>query len=395
MGDSEWGFDSSAIVCMADEILESGEGEASKLETVSFVYDEAITSDERKFISSVEEKRKQPGHHLLDADYPPLASLPDKDQLAFPDFLDCFTDLNNGLCGAMRAGGARVLLTGHGGDEMLGSNPSPSPELGDLLSQCRLLSLHHSLQKWSVNLKRPYLEILWRDGIMSLLPRGIRLAYGLKAHSKLPPWFDPNFVKRMCLRERHLGPSDVFNFKLPSGRDQAIGFLSVVRMTSKASFRARGHIEVSHPYLHRPLIEFLQATPFGQRVRPGETRSLMRRALRDLLPEKILNRKGKKGPQEALYRAIARQWPRLQPIIKNARVCERGYMNSEALLRALERARHGCEIHSFAIIQTLSLEFWLRALEHSSSSARYTPVDALSALPPAGGIYPADAACSA
>lgn len=367
------GLDSSAIVCMADEIIENGEGETSKLETVSFVYDESTSSDERKFISSVEAKRNLLGHHLLDVDYPPLAEFPDEDRVDFPDFLDCFTNRHLGLSKAMHASGTRVLLTGHGGDEVLGSNPSPSPELGDLLVRCRFLGLHNSLQQWSAALKRPYLELLLRDGIMPLLPPRMQLACGLKSHAKLPSWFDTNFIQRMRLRERHLGPTDVFDFKLPSGRDQAIGFLSVIRMTSKASYRARGHIEVSHPYLHRPLIEFMQAIPHEQRVRPGETRSLMRRSLRNLLPEKVLKRKGKKGPEEAMFRAIAREWRRLRPMFENAKVCSGGYMNSDALLRALERAKHGCEIYSFAIIQTISLEFWLRALKQRNSKAISTP----------------------
>src|SRR4029077_376508 len=44
------GLDSSSIVCMADQIIKSGETQASGLETVSFVYDEASKSDERKYI---------------------------------------------------------------------------------------------------------------------------------------------------------------------------------------------------------------------------------------------------------------------------------------------------------------------------------------------------------
>jgi len=364
------GLDSSAIVCLADDIMESGEAEASKLETVSYVYGESSSSDERDFIGYVEEKRGRAGHYLWEEDYPPLASFPDLSELGFPDFLDCFLDRHKGLCEAMRADGARVLLTGHGGDEMLCSNPSPSPEFGDLLVRCRFLSLHRSLQTWSRALKKSYFELLWREGVMPRLPRRMQVECGLKPNFKLPPWFDAQFVDRMKLRERNLGVEDVFGFGLPSGRDQAVGFLSAMRMTSKASYRARGCIEVSHPYLHRPLVEFLQAIPFEQRVRPNEARSLMRRALRGLLPEKVLNRKTKKGPEEALFRATLRGWPRLQPIFENARVSAHGYMNAESLLTALKRARHGCELHSFALVQTISLEFWLRALERRSSVAK-------------------------
>src|SRR5260370_19080705 len=136
----------------------------------------------------------------------------------------------------------------------------------------------------------------------------------------------------------------------------------------------QGCIEATHPYVHRPLVEFLQAIPFEQKVRPAETRSLMRRALRGSVPEKILKRRSKRGPDEALFRAVAREWPQLQPMFENARCCARGYVNAEALQAALARVRHGCGLFSFALIQTLSLEFWLRALERRTSTAKNTAV---------------------
>jgi asparagine synthase (glutamine-hydrolysing) len=220
--------------------------------------------------------------------------------------------------------------------------------------------------------KKSYVGLLWKDGLVPLFPRKIQGVHTFRPHLRLPPWYDKSFVVRMDLTERYLGPRDVFGFRLPSERDQAIGFLAIMRVVSKASHRARGRIEVSHPYLHRPLIEFLQAIPFEQRIRPGETRSLMRRALGDLMPEKILRRMSKKGPEEALFRAIAREWPRLKPIFEDARVCARGYMNAKALQIALEKARHGCERNSFALLQTISLELWLRALELRSPIAKNT-----------------------
>jgi asparagine synthase (glutamine-hydrolysing) len=380
------GFDSSAIVCMADEIFGSAAAEASRIETISHVYDEAVSSDERDFIRCVEDKRGRSGRHLSDVDYPPLASFPDESRHSFPEFFDCFVDLLRGTCEAMREIGARVLLTGHGGDEMLCSNPSPAPELGDLLVQRRLLSLHRSLKVWSEASKKSYFALLWRDGVMPLLPAKLQVL--LKPVVKLPPWFDERFISDMNLDARDLETPDVFGFKSPSERDQAVGFLSAMGITSKASYRARGGIEVSHPYLHRPLVEYLQAIPFEQRARPGETRSLMRRALRDLLPAKILKRRGKKGPEEALFRALARQWPRLRPIFENTLVSAHGYTNAEALQVALGRARHGCETDSFALIQTISLEFWLRSLERRSSTAKNAalleePSARLVAAPPA------------
>jgi asparagine synthase (glutamine-hydrolysing) len=356
------GLDSSSIVCMADEIMESGDVQATKIETVSHVYGESDSSDERALIKHVEERRGRNGCHLREEDYAPLASFPIQSEISFPDFLDCFIDRHNALCEAMREDGARVLLTGHGGDQMLCSTETPAPELADLLVSFRLLQLNRRLRSWGAALKRSYFHLLW-DSTSMLLPRRIRATIGCSPNMKLPPWLHAKFAARMNLAAVNLGPDDPFGFHLPSSRDQVTWFLSAVRFISSAAYRDRGCIEVSHPYLHRPLIEFLQAVPFDQKVRPGETRSVLRRALRDLLPAEIQRRRSKRGPEEAFFRAVAREWPRLEKLFADAQVCARGYMDAEALSTALERARHGCERYSFALIKTISLEFWLRALE--------------------------------
>lgn len=364
------GLDSSSIVCMADEILATERVQASKVETVSYVYDKSKTSDERKFIQCVEEQRGGAGRHLRDEDYPTLGAFPDESQLSFPDFLDCFVNRHRALCSAMKENGARVLLTGHGGDEMLCSAQNPTPQFGDLLIEHRWRDLHRALNDWSKALKRPYLDLLWRDGLRPLLPPRLQLFCGVKPNFRLPPWFAKEFVEKMNMRERYLVSSNKLDFDLPSARDQAAGFISVMKMISKASYRARGGIETSHPILHRPLVEFLQAIPFEQRVRPGEIRSLMRRSLKGLLPEKVLNRRTKAGPTEALYRAFTRGWPRLRLMFDEPLVCARGYMDAGELKIALERVRHGCEANAFLILQTISLEFWLRAFENQRSLAR-------------------------
>src|SRR5689334_7069514 len=62
--DLSGGLDSSSIVCVADEVMKGGSVQARSLETVSAVFDESSTSDERKFISVVEQRRGQHGHHF-------------------------------------------------------------------------------------------------------------------------------------------------------------------------------------------------------------------------------------------------------------------------------------------------------------------------------------------
>ena len=137
-------------------------------------------------------------------------------------------------------------------------------------------------------------------------------------------------------------------------------------------------IDITFPFLHRPLVEFLQAIPVAQLLRPGENRSLMRRAMRGILPDKIVERKTKGNPEEVIVRALIREWPRLRLLFENARVCARGYMDRRPLLAALERARHGCEPLSSPLLSTICLELWLRAFDEGGTTRGHQNVNSIS-----------------
>ena len=91
-----------------------------------------------------------------------------------------------------------------------------------------------------------------------------------------------------------------------------------------------------------------------------------------MLPEKIAKRKGKRGPDEALYRALIREWPRFSELFANASICARGYADSRSLQEALNRGRYGQERFSGLLMRTITLELWLRTLEERSSTYKNT-----------------------
>ena len=364
------GLDSSSTVAIADSIVANGEAQTPRLETISQVFDDSSSSDERKFIRLIEEQRGIIGHHISDTEYQLLSPTPDNLVIVTPNPVLASFGYHTGLCEVMQNSRARVLLSGLGGDELLGSNYNAYPELADHLVSLKPLLLHRQLQNWSQALKRSYLELLWQCALRPALPRKTRAALTRGPKNSIANWFNPMFVKRLNLRERQLAPVDIFGFRLPSGGDQAAGFLSIVQTVSLCFRQEFNAMDITYPYLHRPLVEFLHAIPFEQLVRPGENRSLMRRAMTGLLPEKIARRKTKGRPKEAILRALSREWPRLRPMFEDARVCARGYMKTEPLLAALDRARYGCESSSSALLRTFCTELWLRALERRRSSPK-------------------------
>ena len=359
------GLDSSSIVCMADQILATERVQAPRLETISQVFAESSTSDERKFIRLVEEQRGIPSHYIFEDDHRMLTPLPSDFLIVAPNPVLLTFNYLKAIHEAMRDNNARVLLSGQGGDELLGSNYSAYPEVADHLRSFKLPWLHRRLRQWSTALNKPYLQLLWTNALVPLLPRRLQTVVKRGPSNTLPPWFSPAFIKRANLRERNLGVKDTFGFRLPSERDQSAGFISMVRGVSLGSRSEQSCLDFTYPYLHRPLVEFLQALPVEQLLRPGENRSLMRRAMRGILPEKIAERKTKGNPEEAIARALMREWTSLRPLLENARVCARGYMDQRDLLAALDRARHGCEPLSSPLLATICLELWLRAFDES------------------------------
>jgi asparagine synthase (glutamine-hydrolysing) len=371
------GLDSSTIACVAADSIRKRETQSSRFDTVSYVYDESPTSDESEFIRCVENHVNRTGIHVRDEDsklFPPAEQ--DFD-LVTPNPILCAFNYHEALCDLMREAGGRVLLSGVGGDQVLGASYDPYPELADLLVLRRPLALHRRLQVWGETLNQAYLSLLWHKTIVPVLPRSVQ-PWCRQTSKRIPSWFNPGFVARAGLLEKDLPPIDPFGFRLPSGRDQSISYVSVVKNLSACHRRELTSIDTSYPYMHRPLIEFLQAIPFEQLLRPRENRSLMRRALRDFVPEKILWRKTKGNPSEGLARAMGRECAALRSLFSDSRVCAYGFMDKAPLLAAIDRAKNGLEVYAGALLTAILLEFWLRALESRPATKNYATLSARS-----------------
>jgi asparagine synthase (glutamine-hydrolysing) len=118
---------------------------------------------------------------------------------------------------------------------------------------------------------------------------------------------------------------------------------------------------VTYPYSHRPLVEFCLSVPISQFLRAGQTRSLMRRSLSEILPPKVLERRSKGGPGEAMVRALHKEWSDIADL-RRWQLCERGIADPKSLMKDLNKMRlQGDTGH---ILRMLTAERWLRSLNH-------------------------------
>lgn len=359
--DLSGGLDSSSIVCVAHRLIENGEVPARELFTVSLVSSNSPTSDQTKYIRSVEEHVGRAGYHIDEPNYPLFSTLSTENALSNLNPLLFCEAKHRRISNLMEQANAGVLLTGVGGDEIACAQQYPAPELADLLVEFRFKSFHERLKAWSRRTKRPYVMLL-RDAVRLLLPHSLRTRHETSKAGILPDFLLAQFIKDFSLRSRHVARSP-FSCDMPSANDQALGFWTAIRSIAAGwrSEMTRGYI--SYPFLARPLVEYMQAIPHTQRVQLGKTRFLMRRALDGILPPAIVKRRDKGNPQETIARAFMNEWPRLRPFFEDSRISSYGYVNKTAFVSAVEDYRLGKAIHLAMLLKFLSLEFWLRRLE--------------------------------
>jgi len=180
------GLDSSAIVCVADQLIKKREVQAPGLETVSHVFDESPTTDERRYIRLVEAQRQVPGNHIKDEDFRLLAPLPNDVEIVTPNPVTLAFGFHSGIHKAMERAGARVLLSGLGGDQMFGGVYGAYPEVADLLASGRFLALNQRLRAWSKARKRSYLGVLWKYAVVRQFPQRLQaITYAPLVHLPL------------------------------------------------------------------------------------------------------------------------------------------------------------------------------------------------------------------
>lgn len=360
------GRDSSSIVCMADTVIARGQAECPRLDTISNYDDSEPNWNERPYFTKVEEKRGRTGWHVNvgqkdeDQAAEPKArpEPPSTDRFVATPGYDGRTSGEMKLC--LTSQGNRVVLSGIGGDEVMGGVPTPISELQNHLVRARLGTLAHQLKVWALEKRRPWFHLFW-EAARDFFPPSV---VGVPNYMRPAPWLQSNFVKRHRAaltgypsRTKLFGP-------LPSFQGN-LGTLDILRrQLARAAAPFDPPFDKRYPFLDRDLLEFMFAIPREQLVRPTQRRSLMRRALFGIVPDEILNRKTKAFVSRAPLVGISRDWARLTEIAQDMVSSAIGIVDTNRFLEALQKARQGDddEFPTNALTTTIFLEGWLRDL---------------------------------
>jgi asparagine synthase (glutamine-hydrolysing) len=372
------GMDSSSIVCMADAILARGAAPTPRLDTLSYYDDSEPNWNERPYFTKVEEKRGRTGCHIdVGAQESFECEFGSDRFVATPGSGGRPNEAARQFAACLTSQGNRVVLSGIGGDEVMGGVPTPTPELLDLLATAKFRQLAHQLKVWALDKRKPWFHLFFeatREFFSAAL-------VGVPKYKRPAPWLNPGFVKRNRSalqgyesRLKLFGP-------LPAFQENISALEGLRRQLACDALSSDLPREKRYSYLDRDLLEFLYSVPREQVVRPGQRRSLMRRALVGIVPDELLGRKRKAFVARGPMANISAQLPSLLKFSQRMLTSSVGITDSAKFIEALQKTRHGQEVPVVPLMRTLGVELWLRNLGDWNVLANFGSLGKIPAIP--------------
>lgn len=344
------GLDSSSVVSMASHLMRNGAVKTTRLSGVSFVWRNSL---DEPFIREMESHCGIDGVHISTHDVPVIAE----------------TQVGNGMPEVLQPQhaavadvadkiGATTVLTGQGGDLMMGNWFDDSLQVAGSLRRLRLGRACQEAVAWSKILRLPVYRILWR-AVQAALPPALASA---AIYATLDGSYSPRSTETSILSgsgEQESLFSDAWK-QAPSERRKHFHALSkILELRQLQAPEPLQHLDYTHPFAHRPLVEFLMAVPPDILCQPGKPRRLMRSALSDLWPLKLQQRRSKglfDVPWQEALRPLARTLLNAGPL----HLMERGFVNRSSVRSRLERLGAGLDCNQSQLRNIILLELWLR-----------------------------------
>jgi asparagine synthase (glutamine-hydrolysing) len=308
---------------------------------------------------------------LRSDDVPPLDRLRERAAERGEPFPHLFETMNRVMAAAARARGARVMLDGHGGDLLFAVS---SVYLLDLFRTGRWIALARAWRAQGGGGMRS----LASDVVFPALPAALRRALAMARGDASvqdsgfertpPPWFRADFLKTHDILEREREHVPRYPARSLTAQETAWELTRPLpgRMASYSrAFALEAGVEHRSPLCDARLVHFAATRPVSDRRSGRETKRLLRRAMRGLLPADVLAPRARRTgiPSQYLMSAVyafAERVPR--EALGTPLLAELGVVDPAAVERAwTDCLRSRNSRFTIALLVTLEVEEWLRA----------------------------------
>jgi len=356
-GQLSGGLDSSSVVSLAAWLAEQGHIDTTLAGTITYVDRQNTQTDEREYSNAVVTRYGLRNVAILDPPMwhddgrPPIA--PDQPGL---DFHVQPRELR--LREAVRDGGGRTLLTGYGGDELFADN---ALFLADLIVKGRVRAALEEMLRSAATHRGSFWSLAYRDVLVPLLP-GVLARRLVQDESPPGPWLNPEAVRRYGLGRK---AAVLFRHSGPRGAKHQYAIVSGIHSLQGVVHGGilADDLQLMHPLLYRPLVEFALSLPQHLRTKGRTRRWILREAVRGILPDVVRARYGKPDTSDVLVAASRAGYERLRSLAEHPILGELGLIDPRRLQTALEALylhRNAALSDHLALFPTLAVEAWLK-----------------------------------
>lgn len=351
------GLDSSSIVSMVQWLAEGDQIGYGLAGTVTFVDRQGTASDEREYSEPVANRWALRNELIIDAPTwydslyaPPLGDQPGLDLQFYPR--DCR------LRAVVEASGGRVLLTGWGGDEIFASNMF---FYADWISEGHFWRALRDMTRRATIGRVSVWELAYKNVVLPLLPRAAQRRL-VNDGFPFQPWLKREALRRYGLAAGSPTASEYAGRWGSKYRDAVVARLAALENLTNQS-QLNDSLQLRHPMLYRPLVEFAVQLPPALRAKPYAHRWVLREAMRGILPEKTRTRIGKQATGATLAWSMGSQKGFLAPLLKVPVLAELGVVDPARFRGALDvplpSTRCGQDLNA-TLASTLAVEAWVQ-----------------------------------
>ncbi len=354
------GMDSSSVVSCAQWLAGNGAQPGGLAGTVTFVDRGGTGTDERAYSDEVVAKWRVPNAAIVDPPtwFDPSYPVPHLDQ---PSAALQIYPRDCRLSTTVRRAGGRILLTGSGGDQLFSGNML---FFADLLVKGRLPSALTEMARRAATGRVSFWQLAYRNALLPLLPHAAH-ARLVRDQDQVPalPWLDRFAMRRLGLDPERAATLDAYGGRLGNKYHHVVA--SLIRMIENHYYGGpiADALDVRHPFLYRPLVEFALRLPPQLRARPHAHRWILRQAMRGILPEKVRTRVGKPGTGDFLAWSLAAEQERLAALLRAPILGDLGLVDPGRLRAAFQDVLYGVAGSKplcAPLLNTLAVEAWLQ-----------------------------------